>query len=92
MALAIHMEQLLRDGRVKDQAELATIAGVTRARVTQVMGLLNLAPAIQEELLEELLFLTIDHRCGKLVDRALRPRVKMDWKNQLGQVTELVEQ
>src|SRR5262245_35570118 len=51
MALAIHMEQLLRGGCVKDQAEMAKLAGVTRARVTQVMGMLNLAPNIQEELL-----------------------------------------
>jgi len=49
MALAIHMDQLLRDGHVKDQLELAKLAGVTRARVTQVMGLLELAPDIQEQ-------------------------------------------
>jgi len=49
--MAIHMEQLLREGKVKDQAELAKLAVVTRARVTQVMGLLGLAPDIQELLL-----------------------------------------
>jgi len=51
MALAIHMDQLLREGHVKDQAELARLAGVTRARVTQAMNLLGLAPEIQEKLL-----------------------------------------
>jgi len=52
MALAIHMEQLLRNGQVNNQAELAKLAGVTRARVTQVMNLLSLAPEIQEDLLK----------------------------------------
>jgi predicted XRE-type DNA-binding protein len=51
MALAIHTDQLLREGQLKDQAELAELAGVTRARVTQVMNLLLLAPEIQEALL-----------------------------------------
>ena len=36
MALAIYVDQLLRDGHVKDQAELAKLAGVRRAWVTQV--------------------------------------------------------
>src|SRR5262245_766948 len=51
MALAIWFEQLIRDGVVKDQAELARLGQVSRARVTQIMDLLMLAPVIQEELL-----------------------------------------
>jgi len=51
MALAIHMNQLLCEGHVKDYAELAMLAGVTRARVSQVMGLLSLAPDIQDSVL-----------------------------------------
>src|SRR5207248_3309415 len=39
-------------GAVRDQAEIARLAGVTRARVTQVMDLLFLAPAIQEAILD----------------------------------------
>jgi hypothetical protein len=53
MALAIRFDQLIRDGIVKDQAELAQLGQVSRARVTQIMNLLNLAPEIQEELLIE---------------------------------------
>lgn len=34
-----------------DQAELARLGHVTRARLTQNMNLLNLAPEIQEEIL-----------------------------------------
>ena len=51
MALAIKFDQMIRDGVVKDQAELARLGFVTRARVTQIMNLLDLAPGIQETLL-----------------------------------------
>jgi hypothetical protein len=51
MALAIKFEGLLRDGVVSDYADLARLGFVTRARMTQIMNLLNLAPDIQEEIL-----------------------------------------
>ncbi len=51
MALAIHFDGLIRAGTVRDYADLARLGGITRARATQIMGLLNLAPEIQEELL-----------------------------------------
>jgi hypothetical protein len=51
MALAIRFEQLRRDGVVADYAELAWLGHVTRARMTQIMNLLDLARDIQERLL-----------------------------------------
>lgn len=51
MALAIRFEGLVRDGTVADYAELARLGHVTRARMSQIMDLLNLAPDIQESLL-----------------------------------------
>lgn len=51
MALAIRFEELIRTGVVADQAELARLGHVTRARVTQIMTLLQLAPDIQEQIL-----------------------------------------
>ena len=51
MALAIRFEKLVRTGEVRDYAELARLGHVTRARMTQVMNFLTLAPDIQEELL-----------------------------------------
>ena len=51
MALAIRYDELIRMGAVKDYAELARVGGVTRARISQVMDLLNLAPDIIEALL-----------------------------------------
>ena len=51
MALAIRFEGLLRDGTIRDYAELARRGHVTRARMTQIMKLLDLAPDIQEQIL-----------------------------------------
>ena len=51
MALAIRFEAMLASGEVSDQAELARLRHVARARLTQIMNLLNLAPGIQEALL-----------------------------------------
>ena len=52
MALAIHFEDLIRQGVITDYADLARLGHVTRARVTQIMNLRLLAPEIQEELLQ----------------------------------------
>ena len=51
MALAIRFDQLIHAGEVADYAELARLAHVTRARITQIMNLLMLAPDIQEAIL-----------------------------------------
>jgi len=80
VALAIRFDGLIREGVVADQAELARLGHVTRARVTQIMNLLCLAPDIQEELL----FLPRVHR-GKdpIQERQLRPIAAVpDWQKQ----------
>jgi hypothetical protein len=50
-ALAICMEGLVQRSEVRDYADLARLGYVTRARITQIMNLINLAPDIQEDLL-----------------------------------------
>jgi len=80
MALAIRFDQLIRDGVVADYAELARLGHVTRARMTQIMNLLNLAPEIQEAIL----FLP-PVECGKdpITERDVRPIVAVaNWKKQ----------
>jgi hypothetical protein len=52
MALAIRLEHLIEIGQIGDQAEIARAAGLTRARVTQILNLANLAPDIQQAVLE----------------------------------------
>ncbi|MEQ9380129.1 MAG: hypothetical protein RJP95_04650 [Pirellulales bacterium] len=51
MALAIRFDELIKAGEVADYAELARLAHVTRARITQIMNLRMLAPDIQEAIL-----------------------------------------
>lgn len=51
MALAIRFDDLVRSGAVGDFSELASLSHVTRARVSQIVNLLNLAPDIQEAIL-----------------------------------------
>ena len=80
MALAIRFDELIREGVVADQAELARLGHVSRARLTQIMNLLNLAPEIQEELL----FLgLIETGRDPISERHLRPIAAVaDWRKQ----------
>ncbi len=52
LALAHRWNDLIGSGDVCDRAELSRLVGVTRARVSQVMRLLDLAPDIQEAVLD----------------------------------------
>ena len=62
LALAHKLDGLVRSGAVRDYAELARLGHVSAARVSQIMILLQLAPAIQEYVLflsaDEARFLT----------------------------------
>ena len=53
MALAIKFQEMVERGEVRDYADIARLGYVTRARITQIMNLMNLAPDIQEHLLSE---------------------------------------
>ena len=76
MALAIRFEGLVQEEKVRDYAELARLGRVTRARMTQIMKLLHLAPDIQEQIL----FLPPVRR---LNERNMRPVVqRIDWREQ----------
>jgi hypothetical protein len=51
MALAIRLDGLIREKAVTDYADIARLGHVTRARITQIMNFLHLAPDIQEAIL-----------------------------------------
>ena len=51
MALAIRFEHLVRTSQVASYSQLARLGRVTRARISQIMNLLLLAPDIQEQAL-----------------------------------------
>lgn len=80
MALAIHFEDIIRQGVVTDYADLARLGHVTRARVTQIMNLRLLAPNVQEQLL----FLPRTQADDNSIQlMALQPIAKnFDWQDQ----------
>jgi hypothetical protein len=51
LALAHRLEQYRRDGVVADYSDLARLGHVSRARISQILNLINLAPDLQEEIL-----------------------------------------
>lgn len=80
MALAIRFDQLIRDGEVADYADIARLGHVTRARVTQIMNLLHLAPDIQEAILN---LPRVERGHDPLTERDLRPIAAIvDWRKQ----------
>ncbi len=51
LALAHYVERLVEEGSVQSYADAARQLGVTRARMTQILNLLNLSPRVQQALL-----------------------------------------
>ena len=51
MALARHVDELVHSGTICSYAAVAQLGRVSRARLSQILGLLNLAPDLQEHLL-----------------------------------------
>lgn len=79
MALAIKFQDMVARGEVRDYADIARLGHVTRARATQVMNLLHLAPDIQEQLL----FLSGKAKFGWMTERELRRiSATVSWKDQ----------
>jgi hypothetical protein len=80
MALALRFDRLIKAGEITDQADLARLGHVTRARVTQIMNLLQLAPDIQEAIL--FLPRTVKGR-DPIREIMVRPiAAEPDWRNQ----------
>jgi hypothetical protein len=74
LALAIKFQAMVERGEVRDYADLARLGYVTRARLTQIMNLLLLAPDLQEQLL---------FSATTVEERRLRNVVKLvEWRQQ----------
>ena len=90
MALAIRFDRLIDHGAITDQAELARLGHVTRARVTQIMNLLHLAPDIQEAILH---LPRVTEGRDPIAERHIRPiAAEIDWDRQraMWAVTQLI--
>jgi ParB-like chromosome segregation protein Spo0J len=68
LAFAHKIRQAILSGEIKGQAEAARRVGLTRARLSQILDLTNLAPDLQEEIL----FLEAIGGREPLSERALR--------------------
>jgi hypothetical protein len=83
---AIEWERQLDAGEVQNKTEIARQEGITRARVTQIMGMLQLAPEIQEQILY-----MPDARRPLITERILRPIVTIaDHHDQLREFRKLL--
>ena len=74
LALAHHIERLVDEGVIGDYAEAARVIGVPRVRLTQVMNLVLLSPALQEKVLTGNIVST-EHSLRRVVAEA-------DWDSQ----------
>jgi hypothetical protein len=90
MALALRFDRLINEGEITDQAELSRLGQVSRARVTQIMNLLMLAPDVQEEIL--FLPRTPSGR-DPIRERHVRPLTTvLDWRKQRRWWKQLLEE
>jgi len=80
MALARHVEELVRSGTVGSYAAAARLGRVSRARISQILGLLNLAPDIQEQLL--FLVHPARGRPAPVLRQVLTVAAALDWNEQ----------
>jgi hypothetical protein len=80
MALALRLDELVRTGVVGDYAELARLGHVSRARISQILNLLALAPDLQESLL---LLPAVERGRDPIHLGQLRPLTAiLDWQQQ----------
>lgn len=80
MALAIRFERLVQTAEVSSYAELARLGHVTRARMTQIMAFLHLAPDIQDALLS---LPPVERGRDPITERDVRPILAtVDWSRQ----------
>ncbi len=81
LALAHKIDGMIRAGELRDLADAARAVGVTRARMTQVVNLLLLAPEIQEAILD---LPSVTKGRDPVSERGLRGIVaESDWNRQL---------
>jgi hypothetical protein len=85
LALAIKVQDMVDRGEMRDYAEVARLGHVTRARMTQIMNLLNLAPEIQEELLFSVADLPTEHAIRRLAACCRWPEQVRLWRNLVDQ-------
>ncbi len=69
LALAHRWNRLIDEGVITDYAEIASTMCLSRARVTQIMDLLYLAPKIQEDILSDKIVRPVSERAARALIR-----------------------
>ena len=78
LLLAHQLNDMLEKGQFRNLADIAGQTGISRARVTQILDLVLLAPSIQEEILQG------PNQHLHIRERHIRALVKkLDWEEQL---------
>ena len=84
LATAHKIRQGILAGEIRDQADAARRLGLTRARLSQILDLTNLAPDLQERIL----FLEVTGGREPLRERALRKALRYSvWSDQRATAT-----
>lgn len=89
VALAIRIDQLLSEGTIGSLAEAGRLTHVTRARMSQILNLTNLAP----DIIEAILFLPrIESGRDPINERDLRPIAsELNWTKQRAMWRDLIK-
>ena len=78
--MAWHVDELVRSGTVSSYAAAARLGHVSRARLSQILSLLNLAPDLQEQLL--FLQRPAHGRQSLVLRQVLTVAAALDWQEQ----------
>ena len=88
MALAIRLEGLMQEGVASGYADLARLGGISRSRMTQILNLRNVAPVLQEHLLQ---FPEEHGEMNRMTEKAVRQISGiLDWREQITRFNELL--
>ena len=80
LALARHIDDLVRSGALGSYAAAARLGHISRARMSQILALLNLAPDLQEQLL--FLQRPARGRTAPVLRQVLQVAAVLDWDEQ----------
>ncbi len=79
LILAYQVEQIISEGKAKDFKQVAQWLNLSKARLSQIVSLLNLACSIQEEIL-----LSNADKIRKITVPDIRPLLaEMNWERQI---------
>ncbi|MBL7196967.1 MAG: hypothetical protein ISS47_02580 [Candidatus Omnitrophica bacterium] len=78
LILAYHIQDIINESKAKDFTQIAKWLNMTKARLSQIMNFVNLAPSIQEEIL-----VSKNNKINELTEYKIHDiTTEVDWKKQ----------